>query len=40
MTADGVNQLPVIADGELVGMITREGLITFIRTRSEPGAQH
>ncbi|MGI6377246.1 MAG: site-2 protease family protein [Anaerolineae bacterium] len=40
MTADGVNQLPVIADGELVGMITREGLITFIRTRSEPSAQH
>ncbi|NLX36668.1 MAG: site-2 protease family protein, partial [Chloroflexi bacterium] len=35
MTADGVNQLPVIADGELVGMLTREGLITFIRSRAE-----
>lgn len=37
MTAEGVNQLPVLSDGELLGMITRENLITFIRHRSELG---
>jgi len=37
MTVEGVNQLPVLADGQLVGMITRENLLTFIRNRSELG---
>lgn len=37
MTSEGVNQLPVIVDAELVGMITREDLLTFIRNRSELG---
>lgn len=31
MTAEGVNQLPVVDGGMLVGMLTREDLITFIR---------
>ena len=34
MATDGVNQMPVIADGVLEGMITRESLLTFIRDRS------
>ncbi|MGC9359908.1 MAG: M50 family metallopeptidase [Anaerolineae bacterium] len=33
MTSDGVNQLPVLRDGKLVGMLTREDLVTFIRER-------
>ncbi len=33
MAADGVNQLPVLRDGKLVGMLTREDLVTFIRER-------
>jgi Zn-dependent protease/CBS domain-containing protein len=33
MAADGVNQLPVLRDGDLVGMLTREDLVTFIRER-------
>lgn len=33
MTAEGVNQLPVLDDGELKGMITREDVITFIHDR-------
>ena len=37
MTSEGVNQLPVLVNAELVGMITREDLITFIRNRSELG---
>ena len=34
MTSEGVNQLPVIVDGQLAGMITRENLLTYIRDRS------
>jgi len=33
MASDGVNQLPVLRDGKLVGMLTREDLVTFIRER-------
>jgi len=35
MTADGVNQLPVLVDGKLIGMLTRENVLTYIRNRSE-----
>lgn len=35
MTAEGVNQLPVLEDGKLVGMISRDNLLTFIRHKSE-----
>jgi CBS domain-containing protein len=34
MTAEGVNQLPVLDEGELEGMITREDVITFIHNRA------
>jgi Zn-dependent protease/CBS domain-containing protein len=37
MTKEGVNQLPVLEDGALLGMVTREGLLTFIRNRSQLG---
>ena len=37
MTAEGVNQLPVLEDGKLVGMISRDSLLSFIRSRSELG---
>jgi len=35
MDRDGVNQLPVMADGQMLGMLTREDLISFLR-RLEP----
>ena len=35
MDADGVNQLPVLADGHVLGMLTREGVISFLRTIEE-----
>ena len=37
MDQDGVNQLPVIKDGEVVGMLTREDIISFLRTQVELG---
>ncbi|MGQ9586340.1 MAG: M50 family metallopeptidase [Anaerolineae bacterium] len=37
MTEDGVNQLPVVEDGHLVGMLGRDNVLTFIRTRAELG---
>jgi CBS domain-containing protein len=35
MDRNGVNQLPVMQDGTLVGMLTREDLISFLRTLRE-----
>lgn len=37
MDRDGVNQLPVITDGQIVGMLTREDVISFLRTQVELG---
>ncbi len=37
MAGNGVNQVPVVKDGKFQGMVTREGLMEFIRTRSELG---
>jgi len=34
---EDINQLPVIENGSLVGIVTKENLIRFIRTRSELG---
>jgi Zn-dependent protease len=33
MTQEGVNQLPVMTGGELVGMISRENLVSFLHSR-------
>jgi Zn-dependent protease len=38
MDRDGVNQLPVKHDGNIVGMLSREDLITFLRTLHAIGA--
>lgn len=35
MDRDGVNQLPVLDNNQIVGMLTREDLITYIRTLQE-----
>ena len=37
MTEDGVNQLPVMEEGKLMGMLARDNVLTFIRTRAELG---
>ncbi len=37
MDRDGVNQLPVMVDGRVVGMLTREDVISFLRTLQELG---
>jgi CBS domain-containing protein len=33
----GVAQMPVLADGELVGMIGREQILHYVRLRAELG---
>jgi Zn-dependent protease len=38
MDRDGVNQLPVTRDHHVVGMLSREDVITFLRTLRELGA--
>ena len=38
MDRDGVNQLPVMADGQIQGMLSREDVITYLRTLQELGA--
>lgn len=35
MDRDGVNQLPVMMDGEIQGMLTREDVISYLRTLRE-----
>ncbi|HEY55396.1 MAG TPA: site-2 protease family protein [Dehalococcoidia bacterium] len=37
MEADELNQIPVVAEGRIIGLITRDNLIRFIRARSELG---
>jgi len=37
MTEEGVNQLPVLENGQLVGMIARDNLLSFMNARSELG---
>jgi signal-transduction protein with cAMP-binding, CBS, and nucleotidyltransferase domain len=38
MDRDGVNQLPVMTDGHIEGMLTREDLISYLRTLEEIGS--
>lgn len=38
MDRDGVNQLPVMTDGEVIGMLSRQDVITFLRTLRELGS--
>ncbi len=37
MERDGVNQLPVTVDGRILGMLSRDDVITFLRTLEEFG---
>jgi len=37
MDQNGVNQLPVMVDGHIQGMLTREDIISFLRTQVELG---
>jgi Zn-dependent protease/CBS domain-containing protein len=37
MTADGVNQLPVMSDGRVEGMLSREDVISYLRTLQQLG---
>jgi len=37
MDRDGVNQLPVTKDHQVIGMLNREDVITFLRTLQELG---
>jgi len=39
MDRDGVNQLPVTRDNQVIGMLSREDVITFLRTLQELGIQ-
>jgi CBS domain-containing protein len=32
MDRDRVNQLPVMANGQILGILTRDGIISFLRT--------
>jgi hypothetical protein len=34
---DGVNQPPVMTDGQINGMLSRDAVITFLRTAQEFG---
>jgi Mg/Co/Ni transporter MgtE len=37
MTASDVNQMPVMDNGQLLGMVARDRVLAFIRTRAELG---
>lgn len=37
MTQEGVNQLPVMENGNLLGMLARDNVLTFLRTKAELG---
>ncbi|MGZ9222562.1 MAG: CBS domain-containing protein, partial [Anaerolineales bacterium] len=37
MDRDGVNQLPVMADGHCLGMLSRDNLIGYLRTQRQLG---
>jgi len=39
MDSDGVNQLPVTQDDHVIGMLSREDIITFLRTLHELGTR-
>jgi len=34
MVENGINQLPVVADGRIIGLVTRDNLLRFLRARS------
>jgi CBS domain-containing protein len=38
MDRDGVNQLPVTSDGHVLGMLSRDDVISYLRTLRDVGA--
>ncbi len=40
MDGNGVNQLPVMTDGQVIGMLSRQDVITFLRTLQELGSRN
>ena len=38
MDENNINQMPVVSEGRVIGLIARDNLIRFLRTRSELGA--
>ena len=36
MAENDINQMPVVSEGRVVGLVARDNLIQFLRTRSEP----
>ena len=38
MDRDGVSQLPVMANGQILEMLTREGILSYLRALREVGA--
>jgi len=39
LSSDGVNQVPVVKDGDFQGMVTREGIMDFMRTKTDLGLE-
>jgi CBS domain-containing protein len=37
LTQDNINQVPVVQDGKIIGMISRENLLNFVNVRSRLG---
>jgi Zn-dependent protease/predicted transcriptional regulator len=37
LTQDDINQVPVVQDGKIIGMVTRENLLNFVHVRSRLG---
>jgi signal-transduction protein with cAMP-binding, CBS, and nucleotidyltransferase domain len=37
MDMDGVNRLSVMTDGQMLGLLSRDGIISFLRARRELG---
>jgi CBS domain-containing protein len=37
MTAEDINQFPVMENGRLLGMVARDSMLAFLRTRAELG---
>jgi predicted transcriptional regulator len=35
MNLEGLNQLPVVSDGKVQGILSRESLVNFLRTLKE-----
>jgi predicted transcriptional regulator len=37
LTEDNINQVPVVEDNKIIGMVSRENLLNFVHVRSRLG---